>query len=235
MLGRSFPLPHDLPDDVGLPGHGVHRVAQVLRHQADVSVHYGHATDFYLPQERWVAILDAMVRTESLFEGVYLPNIPGGEMYHHLRLCRLLQTQLPELELSSRDVIAVREDDCFSIWRNQLGQALDRVLALRDQELIRPGAELQLIQEELLQSRRGLEKRVGTSGFLSQAQTGLTSFTAGGLAAISLSHWFNPVPSMLSGALAFLLKTAWELRNSRVSGSDLALLNHYAVFESPLR
>jgi hypothetical protein len=104
------------------------------------------------------------------------------------------------------------------------------VLALRDQELIQPSSELPLIREELHHSRHELEERVVSSTFLSRARTGLTSFTTGGLAAISLSHWFDPRSAVLSGGLALLLKEAWELRKSRVSGADLALLHHYTVF-----
>jgi hypothetical protein len=118
ILARSFPLPDDLPTSVRAPEPVVHRVAEILRHQADVSVHYGCATDFYLPQKRWVAILDAMLRTAALFEGVYPRDVPGGEMYEHLRLCHLLQMELPDFELSPQDIVAVREDDCFSSWCN---------------------------------------------------------------------------------------------------------------------
>jgi hypothetical protein len=197
-----------------------------VAHEWSVAADYRFAIDYFLPTRVYMTALRALA------EDTYTRDRFPDRKLDAMRLMALLELELPDFEFSARDLVLVREGDHFVQWRADLSKALDRVILLGDQDLLEHGQGLRALEEELVGTRRDLEKATGRSKYLSDARAGNTTFMTGALAAVALSHWGNPAIGVASLAIGTALNRALAFRKSKVKDADVALLNHYVLFTS---
>lgn len=127
--------------------------------------------------------------TESVDRLIFLPS--------------LLTQELPLLDLSVEDAVAIRKDGIFDTWRHGVELWLDRIGTVDETQLLDPaGATRRELSEAMADAQNQLRQSIGKSAVLKQRQVGVMGFAiscvAGGLGAIG-----GPITGVLVGGAAF--------------------------------
>lgn len=206
-------------------GEAVAGIRWQLAHQALESVRvtlalaedFPEQFDFFFPDRFFVDAAARELRDRS-------PALGIAE--HENQLLRtLLSVEVPDIAgLSLHDVIAVREDDTFVVWRSELRNAIHELDSIRAR--LDPAAERRRVMgEEMRAASARLTGGVGRSATMSSAQRGVVRLGIGAAmdALVKPTDFVGEAFKRVADVLADTVRCETKPAD--------ALVRHFALFE----